>query len=137
MARSMSPNSASSQFFICYGDAAFLDGQYAAFGMVVDGMESVDRFLETKRVGPEGGTPRCAHYHQQNELYGLMTDFNISVPPQVQAVVERLNQPRFFGVCRGRLRQRQSFGNRAQGLGYCRLGDCLRDKKCFSRLCGY
>ena len=57
MARSMSPKTASIQFFICYGDAAFLDGQYAALGMVVDGMESVDRFLETKRVGPEGGTP--------------------------------------------------------------------------------
>lgn len=57
MARSPSPNSASSQFFICYGDAGFLDGQYAAFGKVSEGMEVVDGFLEVKRVGPEGGTP--------------------------------------------------------------------------------
>lgn len=57
MARSMSPNSASSQFFICYGEATFLDGQYAAFGKVIDGMENVDKFLESERVGSEGGTP--------------------------------------------------------------------------------
>ncbi len=57
MARSSNPNSASSQFFICYDDASFLDGQYAAFGQVVEGMETVDAFLEVKRVGPEGGTP--------------------------------------------------------------------------------
>jgi len=43
MARSMMPNSASSQFFICHGDAKFLDGQYAAFGKVVEGMETVDK----------------------------------------------------------------------------------------------
>lgn len=57
MARSSNPNSASSQFFICYDDASFLDGQYAAFGKVIEGMETVDAFLEVKRVGPEGGTP--------------------------------------------------------------------------------
>ena len=43
MARSMDKNSASSQFFICHEDAAFLDGDYAAFGTVVDGMDVVDR----------------------------------------------------------------------------------------------
>lgn len=57
MARSADPNSASSQFFICYGDCTFLDGQYAAFGKVIDGMETVDNFLKTERRGPEGGTP--------------------------------------------------------------------------------
>ncbi len=57
MARSMNPNSASSQFFICYDDASFLDGQYAAFGKVTEGMEVVDDFLSVMRVGPEGGTP--------------------------------------------------------------------------------
>ncbi len=57
MARSMNPNSASSQFFICYGDCTFLDGQYAGFGKVVEGMETVDDFLKTERRGPEGGTP--------------------------------------------------------------------------------
>ncbi len=57
MARSMDPNSASSQFFICYGDCTFLDGQYAAFGKVTEGMETVDDFLKIERRGPEGGSP--------------------------------------------------------------------------------
>ncbi len=42
MARSQMFDSASSQFFICHADAAFLDGQYAAFGKVTDGIEVVD-----------------------------------------------------------------------------------------------
>lgn len=57
MARSMDPNSASSQFFICYKNCTFLDGQYAAFGRVIEGMETVDGFLNVERRGPEGGTP--------------------------------------------------------------------------------
>ena len=55
MARSQSANSASSQFFICYDDASFLDGQYAAFGKVVEGMETVDSFLEVERAANEMG----------------------------------------------------------------------------------
>ena len=47
MARSQNYNSASSQFFICYDDASFLDGQYAAFGEVIEGMEVVDSFLSS------------------------------------------------------------------------------------------
>ena len=43
MARTQVPDSASSQFFICHADAFFLDGQYAAFGKVVDGIEVVDK----------------------------------------------------------------------------------------------
>ncbi len=55
MARSGDPNSASSQFFICYDDAAFLDGSYAAFGKVIKGMEVVDGFLDVERVyGSDG-----------------------------------------------------------------------------------
>jgi cyclophilin family peptidyl-prolyl cis-trans isomerase len=46
MARSGNPNSASSQFFICYTDVSFLDGDYAAFGKVVEGMEVVDSFAD-------------------------------------------------------------------------------------------
>ena len=47
MARSQNPNSASSQFFIVHEDSTFLDGQYAAFGKVVAGMETVDAIAET------------------------------------------------------------------------------------------
>ena len=43
MARSSSPNSADSQFFICFAPAPHLDGQYTAFGQVIEGMEFVDR----------------------------------------------------------------------------------------------
>ena len=43
MARSQNPNSASSQFFITNADAVFLDGDYAAFGHVLEGMDEVDR----------------------------------------------------------------------------------------------
>ena len=50
MARATAKDSASSQFFICYDDATFLDGDYAAFGKVIDGMETVDAFCEIQRV---------------------------------------------------------------------------------------
>ncbi len=43
MARSSDPNSANSQFFICFADSGFLDGQYTAFGEVVSGMDVVDK----------------------------------------------------------------------------------------------
>ena len=46
MARAFNPNSASSQFFIMHEDAPHLDGQYAAFGRVVSGMETVDEIAE-------------------------------------------------------------------------------------------
>ncbi len=46
MARSSMPNSASSQFFIMHADAPYLDGSYAAFGKVVEGIEVVDEIAE-------------------------------------------------------------------------------------------
>ena len=48
MARSQMPNSASSQFFIMHKDAPHLDGQYAAFGKVVEGIETVDKIAAVK-----------------------------------------------------------------------------------------
>ncbi|MBQ8622437.1 MAG: peptidylprolyl isomerase [Oscillospiraceae bacterium] len=51
MARSSSPNSAGSQFFIMHQDAKHLDGQYAAFGKVTSGMDVVDAIAATK-TGP-------------------------------------------------------------------------------------
>ncbi len=47
MARAMDPNSASSQFFIMHQDAPHLDGQYAAFGKVLEGMDVVDEIANT------------------------------------------------------------------------------------------
>ena len=43
MARSQNPDSANSQFFICFEDAPWLDGQYSIWGQVVEGMENVDK----------------------------------------------------------------------------------------------
>ena len=52
MARTSAPNSANSQFFICFGDAAFLDNQYTVWGEVTAGMEHVDAL-------PKGEPPRA------------------------------------------------------------------------------
>jgi len=52
MARSSNPNSANSQFFICFDDATFLDGQYTVWGVVESGMEHVDAL-------PKGEPPRA------------------------------------------------------------------------------
>ena len=51
MARSSNPNSANSQFFICFDDATFLDGQYTVWGQVTEGMDAVDAL-------PKGEPPR-------------------------------------------------------------------------------
>ncbi|MBV8971186.1 MAG: peptidylprolyl isomerase, partial [Sphingomonadaceae bacterium] len=51
MARTSNPNSANSQFFICFGDASFLDGQYTVWGEVTSGMELIDAL-------PKGEPPR-------------------------------------------------------------------------------
>ncbi len=48
MARAMNPNSAGSQFFIMHANASYLDGQYAAFGKVTEGMDVVDEIAEVK-----------------------------------------------------------------------------------------
>lgn len=49
MARSQDPNSAGSQFFICVKDAHFLDGQYTAFGKVIEGMDVADKIVNEPR----------------------------------------------------------------------------------------
>ena len=68
MARSMDYDSASSQFFICHADASFLDGQYAAFGQVTDGIEVVDAICENV----------------------MPVDGNGTVPRPVQPVIEKI-----------------------------------------------
>ena len=56
MARSQSPDSANSQFFICFGDASFLNGQYTVFGEVVSGMDLVDKIKKGDQA--QNGTVR-------------------------------------------------------------------------------
>ncbi|MBQ2651381.1 MAG: peptidylprolyl isomerase [Clostridia bacterium] len=53
MARTMDPNSAGSQFFIMVADAPHLDGEYAAFGKVTEGMEFVDKIVDDFEKGIE------------------------------------------------------------------------------------
>ena len=50
MARARSPDSANSQFFICFDDATFLDRQYTVWGKVTSGMENVDKFARGEPV---------------------------------------------------------------------------------------
>jgi peptidylprolyl isomerase len=50
MARAQNPNSANSQFFICFDDARFLDKQYTAWGQVISGMENVDKIKRGEPV---------------------------------------------------------------------------------------
>lgn len=58
MARAADPNSAGSQFFICHGDAAFLDNQYTAFGQMASGDEALDAIAGAAcKPGGEGSSP--------------------------------------------------------------------------------
>ncbi len=68
MARASDPDSADSQFFICFDDATFLDGQYTAFGKVIEGMEYVDMIKK--------GNP---------QMNGMVTNPDIIVKMQVAA----------------------------------------------------
>lgn len=60
MARSMDPDSASSQFFIVHEDSTFLDGDYAAFGHVTEGIEVVDQICKDTPVQDDNGTVAAA-----------------------------------------------------------------------------
>ena len=61
MARSSDPNSANSQFFICFEDAPHLDRQYTVFGRVVEGMEFVDKIK--RGDGPNGSVSNLSLIH--------------------------------------------------------------------------
>ena len=55
MARSSDPNSAGSQFFICHGEASFLDNQYTAFGQLKDGEDTLDKIANAPVKSGGGG----------------------------------------------------------------------------------
>jgi peptidyl-prolyl cis-trans isomerase B (cyclophilin B) len=57
MARSSHPDSAGSQFFICHGDAKFLDRQYTAFGELVSGVDVLEKIANVPTSGSERSTP--------------------------------------------------------------------------------
>jgi len=55
-ARTQDPNSASCQFFICVGNASWLDGQYTIFGQVVEGMDVVNKIVDLPPADPHSNT---------------------------------------------------------------------------------
>ena len=79
MARTMAPDSAGSQFFIMHADAPHLDNQYAAFGLVVQGMEAVDKIAATK-------TGMNDRPNEDQKIKGASVDTKGSVYPDPQTV---------------------------------------------------
>ena len=76
MARSQNPNSAGSQFFIMHADAPHLDGSYAAFGRVIEGMEIVDELAET----PVYDTNGSVRPENMPVIKSIVIDSDIELP---------------------------------------------------------
>ncbi len=74
MARSQSPDSAGSQFFIMHKDAPHLDGQYAAFGKVIEGMDAVDKIAEVNTNARDMPVEDQIMEKVEVELFGV--DYN-------------------------------------------------------------
>ena len=79
MARAQHPDSAGSQFFVMHEDADYLDGQYAAFGRVIEGMETVDAIAATKTDW--GDRP----YETQKMKSVTVETFGVEYPEPIQA----------------------------------------------------
>lgn len=78
MARAQNPNSAGCQFFVMVADAPYLDGQYAAFGKVLEGMDEADRIVNVKRNRSD------APLTPQKMLRVRVETFGQSYPPPEQ-----------------------------------------------------
>lgn len=79
MARSQDPNSASSQFFIVHEDSDFLDGQYAAFGHVLSGMETVDAICENTPVLDNNGTVAPENQPVITKIYDMTAEYSFDM----------------------------------------------------------
>ena len=79
MARAMNPNSAGSQFFIMHEDAPHLDGQYAAFGKVIEGMDVVDKIAKCMT----GRNDRPIHRQAMKKV--TVDTFGVDYPAPVKA----------------------------------------------------
>ena len=79
MARAQHPDSAGSQFFVMHEDADYLDGQYAAFGKVIEGMETVDAIAATKTDW--GDRP----YETQKMKLVTVETFGVEYPEPIKA----------------------------------------------------
>ena len=73
MARAQRKDSASSQFFIVHEDSTFLDGEYACFGYVTDGMDVVDAICEDTKVEDNNGTVAKENQPVIEDTFGFRT----------------------------------------------------------------
>ena len=79
MARAQNPNSAGSQFFIMHANASYLDGQYAAFGRVIEGMETVDEIASV-------ATDYSDKPRKEQQIKSVRVEtFGVSYPEPVKA----------------------------------------------------
>ena len=92
MARAQSPDSADSQFFICFDDASFLDGQYTVWGRVIEGMENVDKI---KRGEPPANPDKIVSMRvaadarldaPRPDAYMRVDDFDFHLPAELIAL---------------------------------------------------
>ena len=79
MARAQHPDSAGSQFFVMHADADYLDGQYAAFGKVIEGMETVDAIASVKTDWSD------RPYEEQKMKKVTCETFGVEYPAPVKA----------------------------------------------------
>ena len=86
MARTNDPDSASSQFFICHQDSFFLDGQYAAFGHVVTGMDVVDKICEEAIVIDDNGSVAPENQPVITAIYDVTAEYRNDVLGEGQFV---------------------------------------------------
>ena len=87
MARAQNPNSANSQFFICFNDCSFLDGQYSVWGQVVEGMEFVDNITR--------GEPP-ADPDKIDEIEKLSNVADVVIPKNLQEINDGINKNKQF-----------------------------------------
>lgn len=90
MARADDYNSATCQFFICYEDLTYLDGTYASFAVVTEGMETVDKFLDVSRSKGRMGEISVPDTPIVIEYAGMI-EADTAGNPRVQFVVSGLN----------------------------------------------
>ena len=81
MARAMDPDSASSQFFIVHEDSTFLDGDYAGFGHVTEGMDVVDAICKDAKPTDDNGTIKPEEQPDDSRASPLLTDIQGKINP--------------------------------------------------------
>ena len=119
MARAASPDSGDSQFFICFDDASFLNGQYTVWGKVTDGMENVDKIKRGEPVQESGQDRQGAHGRRRGVIASRHSGSRIDDAPGMTFAASGLLRRRADGPRRASLRYGRSGPS-------CRLRACER-----------